>query len=85
MQTKLTLRLDDRLIAQAKAWARSRDVSLSQVVGQFFAQLPARDGWEASLSPWARRTLGAGRGTGEPMSDAEERAAYRDYLEAKYR
>jgi predicted HicB family RNase H-like nuclease len=36
MQTKLTLRLDDRLIEQAKAYAQEKGRSLSQVVADYF-------------------------------------------------
>ena len=38
MQTKLTLRLDAHLIAQAKARAQRQGKSLSQVVADYFAQ-----------------------------------------------
>jgi len=36
MQTKLTLRLDDSLIKQAKTFAKQHDKSLSQVVSDYF-------------------------------------------------
>jgi hypothetical protein len=88
MQTKLTLRLDDRLIAKAKAWARARDTSLSEAVAQFFAQLPEADRQTdpTKLSPWTRRLLGAARVAGKPLAaDEVLKRDYVDYLEAKYR
>ena len=36
MQTKLTLRLEDTLINQAKDEAKKRGVSLSKLVGEYF-------------------------------------------------
>jgi hypothetical protein len=86
-QTKLTLRLEDRLIARAKTWARAHDTSLSDMVAGFFAQLPeanARDG-DGDLSPWTRSLVGAGRLRGQPApADDTLRDEYVDYLERKY-
>ena len=61
MQTRLTLRLDDSLIAKAKAWARSRDMSLSEAVASFFTQLPDGDTRldVSGLSSWTRYLVGA--------------------------
>jgi hypothetical protein len=88
MQTKLTLRLDDRLVEKAKAWARANDTSLSAAVAQFFAQLPVPDEQLglSKLSPWTRSLLGAARVRGQPApTDQELLEDYVDYLEEKYR
>ncbi len=86
MQTKLTLRMDDKLIERAKAWAKSRDISLSQAVAQFFAALPPYER-EPELSPWTRSLIGIARRPGEARAptDEEIREEYVDYLEKKYR
>ena len=39
MQTKLTLRLDESLIQQAKIYAKQHEKSLSQVVADYFQAL----------------------------------------------
>jgi len=39
MQTKLTLRLEDQLIEQAKSYAAQAGKSLSQVVAEYFRML----------------------------------------------
>ena len=39
MQTKLTLRLDERLIKQAKKYARQTGKSVSQMVADYFTLL----------------------------------------------
>jgi hypothetical protein len=85
MKTKLTLRLDEELIERAKAWAKSRDVSLSEAVAQFFAGLPPRE-HEPELSAWTRSLIGIARRPGEPApTDEEVHEQYIDYLEKKYR
>jgi antitoxin component of RelBE/YafQ-DinJ toxin-antitoxin module len=39
MQTKLTLRLDDHLISQAKSYAEQAGKSVSQIVAEYFKLL----------------------------------------------
>lgn len=81
MKTKLTLRLEEDLIERAKAWARSRSISLSRAVAEFFEQLPEGD--LPGLSPWTRRLAGAAD-RGRPPTDEEVRRDRLDDLEAKY-
>jgi Family of unknown function (DUF6364) len=84
MQTKLTLRLQASLIVRAKAWARTRGISLSQAVASLFEQLPGPSG--SKLSPWTRKLVGkASRGKRPPLSDEAVRRAHLDQLEAKHR
>jgi hypothetical protein len=57
MNTKLTLRLDDELVAQAKAAAAQRGKSVSQMFAEFVAALvPSRR--ERSLPPVTGSLLG---------------------------
>lgn len=42
MNTKLTLRMDDALIAEAKAYAAEHGRSLSQMVAEYFAAFAAK-------------------------------------------
>lgn len=63
VQTKLTLRLDDRLIRRAKAYARRSGTSVSQLVADLFARLQATDAESPeTLSPAVRSLAGALRG-----------------------
>jgi hypothetical protein len=83
MQTKLTLRLEERLIARAKAWARKRGISLSQAVATLFEQLPGTPG---TFSPWTQTLIGLGASKGKrPLSDEAVRNAHLDYLDEKHR
>ena len=80
MQTKLTLRLDDGLIEQAKSFAARSGKSLSQVVADYFRVLPSSGG--EPQQPAAPITA-ALRGV---LRDVHvEEAEYRRHLEEKHR
>jgi hypothetical protein len=79
MNTKLTLRLDQRLIRRAKAHARRRGKSVSQLVAEYFSLLgvePQTDNSE--LTPTVRALKGALR------KRKVDRTAYRKHLEEKH-
>lgn len=81
MQTKLTLRLDEALIREAKALARQRGTSLSQLVAAYFRALTRspEEPPEEALPPLTRALVGALRGA--EVGEEE----YRAHLEQKYR
>lgn len=79
MNVKLTLRLDQRLIERAKAYARRTGKSVSQIVAEYFSHLdspPAGD--DLKLTPTVRSLKGALRG------HRVDRSTYRRHLEDKY-
>ena len=78
MQTKLTLRLDSQLIERAKAHARSRGKSVSQMVAGYFSVLDRHEEGD-SLEPITRSLRGILRGVDLGDSD------YRQHLEDKHR
>lgn len=81
METKLTLRLDDALIAQAKAEASHRGTSVSKMVAGYFQSLTSRSRQTSpeSLPPMTSSLLGSLRGSKADQGD------YRKHLEEKYR
>lgn len=83
MQTKLTLRLEQRLIQRAKAYAERTGKSVSGIVADFFARLDAPSGPAgddtAPQSPAVRALAGALAGT------KVEEATYRLHLTHKHR
>lgn len=87
MHTKLTLRLEETLVEKAKAWAKAHQVSLSQAVAEFFAQLPEKGEKRglSSLSPWTRRLAGVAAGKRTAPTDEEIRRDYLDHLAEKHR
>ena len=79
MQTKLTLRLEDDLILQAKIFAKASGKSVSQIVADYFALLvEEKAGENIQLTPIVRSLKGALRGANIDIED------YHDYLEDKY-
>ncbi len=70
MNAKLTLRLDDGLIAQAKAYARRRGKSISRMVAEYFGML-GRPTSESSvaLTPLVRSLKGSLRGSQADVRD----------------
>lgn len=84
MQTKLTLRLDDRLIRRAKAYAQRSGTSLSALVADLLARLQAPvadspDAAPAARSPAVRALAGALAGHEVSRED------YRRHLTQKHR
>lgn len=83
MQTKLTLRLEQRLIRRAKAYARRTGKSVSELVADFFGRLdaPAEEpsSRETAQSPAVQSLVGA-------LADARmDEGDYRTHLVEKHR
>ena len=84
MATKLTLRLDERLIAAAKRHAAARGMTVSRMVAQYFEALEAleaRDleGADAPAPSHRVRSL-----LGVLPSEPDPEGTYRTHLERKH-
>lgn len=82
MDTKLTLRLNKRIIDRAKAYAKANGTSLSTMVEQYFDGIasPLKAAGEETITPFVKSLS-------MPMNlppDFDERAAYRAHLDKKY-
>ena len=77
MQTKLTLRLEDSLIQQAKSFAKQHDKSLSQVVADYF-QILTDQSKKPVTSPITKSLIGV---LGSSNFDEKD---YKKHLEEKY-
>lgn len=77
MQTKLTLRLEEQLIANAKCHAKQTGKSLSQMVADYFALLEKK-----APVPVLPPITTALKGCLQPADLNEQ--AYHAYLEDKY-
>lgn len=79
MQTKLTLRLEDQLIEQAKTYAAQAGKSVSQIVADYFKLLTSQK-IKTSLpsTPITQSLRGLLRGSNLDEKD------YKKYLEAKH-
>jgi hypothetical protein len=78
MQTKLTLRLDDQLVKQAKTYAKQSGKSLSQLVADYFLLLNARSSSKPEMTPSVQRLKGVLK---KSQADVQD---YQKYLEEKY-
>lgn len=80
MQTKLTLRLEEQLIEQAKFYAAQAGKSVSQMVAEYFKLLTAQNLKPSSpVTPITQSLRGLLR---ESKLDEED---YKKYLEEKHR
>jgi len=79
MQTKLTLRLEDQLIEQAKSYAAHAGKSLSQIVADYFKLLTAEK--IKSVSPSTPVTQSLRGLLREAKLDERD---YKKYLEEKH-
>ena len=77
MNTKLTLRLDDKLIASAKRHSAESGKSVSQLVSDFFTLIDAQDA-DVEVTPRVRSLRGVLAGSGLDERD------YRRHLEDKH-
>ena len=80
MQTKLTLRLEDQLIDQAKSYAAQAGKSVSQLVAEYFSLLtspkPAANPPSAPVTTSLRGLL---------RESAVDENDYKKYLDGKFR
>lgn len=79
MKTKLTLRLDDTLVEQAKTEARRRGKSVSGMVAEYFGSLKTRPQSPAEPLPPVTSSL-AGVAKDHSLSIED----YKSYLRAKH-
>lgn len=77
MNTKLTLRLDDRLISSAKRHSAESGRSISQLVADFFTLIEIEAG-EVEATPRVRSLRGVLAGSSLDSSD------YKRHLEEKH-
>lgn len=85
MDTKLTLKLDKYVIDKAKEYASSHKRSLSGMIESYLKTLIATDEIQSEndieISPYVKSFR-----TGVKIpADFDDRKAYRDHLEEKYR
>ncbi len=84
MNAKLTLSLDKEVIERAKEYAKSKGISISQMVENFLKistnQKSTNEDWEKELSPLIKSLSGVI----PPLSDKEVKQEYKEHLEKKY-
>ncbi len=83
METKLTLRLNDNVIARAKVYARNHDISLSKMVESYLDSLTKQNAEKRDhfITPLVESLSGVM----DVPADYDYRKDYRDYLDEKYK
>lgn len=77
MQNKLTLRMEESLINQAKVYAKQHGKSLSQIVADYF-QLLTKNPQASEIPPVTRSLIGVIENQAIDIDD------YKKHLEEKY-
>ncbi len=81
MDTKLTLKLSENVIARAKRYAAGKKVSLSRLVENYLDSLTREQEDEFEISPFVK-SIATGKSV--PLN-AENKKDYADFLDEKYR
>jgi len=81
MATKLTLRLDEKIIKNAKQAARSRKVSLSKMVSDYFKSISVQQKKELIESPILSEIAGI---LPSKADDKKLLKSYKKHIEDKY-
>jgi len=83
METKLTLRLNDKVIKRAKNYARSHKISLSKMIESYLDSITKQneDEKKISITPLVESLSGVI----DLPADFDYKKEYRDYLEKKYK
>ncbi|SHF58020.1 hypothetical protein SAMN05444274_106258 [Mariniphaga anaerophila] len=83
METKLTLRLNDNVIARAKVYARSHNVSLSKMIEAYLDSITSQKEQvkDNSITPLVESISGVI----DLPADFDYKKEYGDYLAEKYK
>lgn len=80
METKLTLRMDDKLITRAKRYAQKHGISLSKLVADYFQMISGEKKHEVDRST----ILAEITGVLQESKNSDWRDSYKKHLERKY-
>ena len=81
MDTKLTLKLDKRVIEEAKLYARESNTSLSKLIENYLSAITSERSKRRKVNPIVKSLTGIIR-----LDDKKDyRKAYTDYLVKKYK
>lgn len=85
MDTKLTLKLDGRVIASAKRYAREKNISLSGLVENYFQKLTRDQGKKETNSQSINPLVKSLSGIITVSKEKDHKKDYSDYLVRKYK
>lgn len=81
METKLTLRLNSKVIERAKSYARSHNTSLSKIIESYLDSVTKSEEHKTFITPLVESISGVI----DLPADFDYKKEYHQYLEDKYR
>ena len=79
MDTKLTLKLNESVIEQAKQYAKENNISLSKMIENYLQAITERKNKEITISPLVESLTGVIQ-----FEEKDYRKDYSDFLSQKY-
>jgi len=79
MDTKLTLKLNESVIAQAKQFAKENNISLSRMIENYLTALTENQGEQKEISPLVKSLTGVVK-----LKTIDYKKNYTDFLSQKY-
>lgn len=81
MDSKLTLKLNSKIIEEAKIYAKETNTSLSKLIENYLAAITAKDSQKRKVNPIVKSLTGI-----ITLDDKKDyRKAYANYLTEKYK
>jgi deoxyxylulose-5-phosphate synthase len=80
MDTKLTLKINKRIIERAKKYAKQRETSLSKMVENYLQTLTNKEEKNEAISPLVESLSGVIK-----FQDSDYKKDYTDFLSEKYK
>jgi hypothetical protein len=81
METKLTLRLDKKVIVRAKSYAQNHKISLSKMVESYLDSMTSKKTMDIEITPLVESLSGVVK----LPKDFDYKKEYTDYLSEKYK
>lgn len=79
MDTKLTLKLNERVIKLAKEYAKENNISISRMVENYLQAITSKKNKHIEISPLVKSLTGV-----IELNEEDYRKDYTDYLSNKY-
>ncbi len=83
MDTKLTLKLNERVIEEAKKYAHRRQISLSRLIENYLEAMIGKQENNVEISAFVK-SISSGKSISPDIDDKDLKEAYRTHLDEKY-
>lgn len=83
MDSKLTLKLNERVIERAKKYASTKKLSLSRLIENYLDSITQEQSDDFEISPFVK-SISSGKSIPTNVDGKTSREDYTDYLDKKY-